>query len=186
MFMSIKDHFLLAMPELNGSPFQNAVIYICQHSEEGAMGLTINQPLDICLGEVFDDMELSGYPERIAQQPLLCGGPVETEKGFVLHKRTRTPWQTTLNISSTVSLTTSRDIIEAIARDQGPERCYITLGYSGWAPGQLEKEIAENAWLTTPADPAIIFNTPFEKRASATAAMLGIDLNCLGPQAGHA
>lgn len=184
-FLSLKNQLLLAMPGMRDPRFAHTVIYICEHNEDGAMGLVINQPIDIPMSKVFEDMAVS-YPEEIGRRPLLAGGPVQRERGFVLHKTSDRHWESTVAVSPEVCITASRDIILDIAKDQGPLDSYITLGYAGWGPGQLEREIADNAWLSIPADPHIIFDTPFPERARATAARIGVDLDRLSPQVGHA
>lgn len=184
-FSSMKNHFLLAMPGMQDPRFAHALIYVCEHNPDGAMGLTVNHPTDVTMDRVFDEFGLP-CPEELRHKPLLAGGPVQMEKGFVLHATTPMHWESTLEISPQISLTASRDIIEAMANGQGPRDSFITLGYAGWGPGQLEREIADNAWLTLPADPAILFDTPFEQRAATTALRLGIDLSRLSGQAGHA
>ncbi|KJS08767.1 MAG: hypothetical protein VR73_04520 [Gammaproteobacteria bacterium BRH_c0] len=183
--VNLKNQFLLAMPGLQDPNFAHAVIYICEHNEDGAMGITINQPTDIPMSRVFDELELA-YSEELGRKPLLSGGPVQRERGFVLHKTTATHWESTVEISADISLTASRDIILDIARNKGPSDSYLTLGYAGWGAGQLEQELADNAWLTIPADPLIMFGIPFNERARAAAAKIGFDLDRLSIQAGHA
>lgn len=173
------------MPGLIDPNFSHSVIYICEHSLEGAMGLVVNNPLDIPLSQVFEQFEM-GYSSKIGDQTLLSGGPVQTDRGFVLHRPAERKWESTLAISSDICLTASKDIITDIAQEQGPNDLIITLGYSGWGPGQLEEELTNNAWLTVPADANIVFNVPFEQRAGAAAAKIGIDLNQLSISAGHA
>lgn len=184
-FSSLKNHFLLAMPAMQDPNFAHSVIYVCEHSPEGAMGLTINHPINVPISQVFEQLDLD-YVTEHAEDLLLAGGPVQTDRGFVLHSPAPRRWESTLEISSDICLTASSDIIVDIARDQGPSHSLITLGYAGWGAGQLEQELADNTWLVTPADPAIIFNTPFEERARATAAGIGVDLSSLSSQAGHA
>ncbi|PHS75139.1 YqgE/AlgH family protein [uncultured Porticoccus sp.] len=184
-FESLSNHFLVAMPGLHDPNFSHAVIYICEHGPDGAMGLVINNPLDVPISQIFEQFEL-GYSPHIGTQPLLSGGPVQIERGFVLHRAGERQWESTRTISGEVSLTASRDIISDIAIERGPSELLITLGYAGWGPGQLEEELAHNAWLTVPGDADILFNTPFERRASAAAAKIGIDLNMLSTDAGHA
>jgi putative transcriptional regulator len=184
-FQSLSNHFLVAMPGLLDPNFSHAVIYICEHTEEGAMGLVVNNPLDIPLSQVFEQFEID-YPPAVGEQPLLSGGPVQTGRGFVLHRPTEREWESTLAISNDISLTASKDIIPDIAREQGPNDLIITLGYSGWGSGQLEEELADNAWLTVPGDANIVFNVPFDQRAHAAVAIIGIDLNQLSINAGHA
>jgi len=185
-FFSLKDHFLLAMPGLMDPNFRQALIYLCEHtSDGGAMGFTVNHPSDVPMSRIFEEFDLE-YSEEIGSKPMLSGGPVHQQRGFVIHRPAETSWESTLTISSDVCITASRDIIVDIANSRGPSASYVTLGYAGWGPGQLEQEIADNSWLVIEADPAILFETPFELRAKATAAKLGIDLDRLSSQAGHA
>ena len=184
-FSTLKNHLLLAMPGLGDPHFSQAVIYVCDHNEEGAMSLVINHPIGVPMRRVFEELELD-YAEEVGRRPLLSGGPVQRERGFVLHKNAARHWESTLEISPDIAITASQDIILDIARNQGPRDSYITLGYAGWGAGQLEQELADNAWLVIPADPAIIFDTPFPERARATAARIGVDLDRLSPRAGHA
>lgn len=181
---SLRDHFLIAMPSLEGSIFSHSVTYLCDHSEHGAMGIIINQPMDITMGDVFDQLQLSRHSAH-RSQPVLAGGPVNLERGFVLHRQSG-QWQSTLKITDEICLTASKDIVTAISRDEGPKNALFALGYAGWAPGQLESEIAENSWLTLPADSNIIFDVPIEERWAATAKQLGIDMNLISSIAGHA
>ncbi|WIO75668.1 YqgE/AlgH family protein [Porticoccaceae bacterium LTM1] len=182
---SLRNHFLIAMPNLADPNFSNSLIYICEHSRDGSMGLIINRPMDVPLSRVFEQLEVDG-DSLIGTQPLLSGGPVSTERGFVLHATNEKRWESTMKISPQVSLTASRDILIDIAAGNGPQDAMVVLGYAGWGAGQLEEEIADNAWLTVPADAEIIFHTPFAKRTQAAAATLGIDLIHLSGGAGHA
>lgn len=184
-FQSLANFFLVAMPGLHDPNFSHSVIYVCDHSEDGAMGLVINNPLEIPLSQIFEQFELS-YSPRVGSEPLMSGGPVQIDRGFVLHRPGQREWEATLPISSDISLTSSRDIISDIAEEQGPSDMLVTLGYAGWGPGQLEEELAHNAWLTVPGDANIIFDVPCEQRAQAAAAKIGIDLNQLSSNAGHA
>jgi putative transcriptional regulator len=180
---SLKNHFLIAMPGLVDSRFSKTVTYVCEHNEGGAMGIVINQPASISYGELFSQLKLG---TNIANdQPLLLGGPVKKERGFVLHSAEKS-WASTMSVSSDISLTGSKDILEDIANNQGPSNVTIALGYAGWSANQLEQEIVENSWLTVPADKRIIFDTPIEERWEASAKQLGIDLHLLSTQAGHA
>ncbi len=183
--INLTNHFLLAMPGMRDPNFLDSVIYICEHSAEGTMGLIINKPMDIPLSQVFEQFDLE-YPEHLGKQHLMAGGPVQTDRGFVLHRPAYKHWESTLKIAAHINLTASRDIIIDIAGEKGPPESLITLGYAGWGAGQLEKEIAENAWLTLPADPDVIFQTPFNLRAQVAAASIGIDLSRLSSSAGHA
>ncbi len=184
---SLKAQLLIAMPGLAGSDFGHSVIYICEHNPDGAMGLIINQPLELPLENIFRQLNLS-CPEKVAAQPLLLGGPVQQQRGFILHRHTDKQWQSTVVIDDEVSLTVSQDILEAMASDDGdgPTDALITLGYAGWSAGQLEQELLDNAWLTAPADTQCLFDTPFSLRASEAAARIGINLDQLSTSVGHA
>jgi len=181
---SLRDHFLIAMPSLTDPIFSRSVTYICDHSEQGAMGIVINQALDLKLGEVFEQLSID-YQSQLSDHPVLAGGPVNMQRGFVLHRDEGT-WESTLRITSEISLTASRDIVAAIAQEQGPKHAQFALGYAGWSAGQLEEELNANAWLVVPADTGIIFDTPIEERWAATARQLGVDMNLISTTAGHA
>lgn len=181
---SLRNHFLVAMPGLSDPLFANSLTYICDHSPEGAMGLVVNRAMELHLSDVFEQMSLS-YNEEHGKAPILAGGPVNTQRGFVLHP-TGSVWQSTIQITPEIALTASRDIIAALAEGQGPENALFVLGYSGWSAGQLEREIKENSWLTVPADTDILFRTPLEERWHAAAMRLGVDMNLMPTQAGHA
>lgn len=181
---NLRNHFLVAMPGLSDPLFANSITYICDHSPEGAMGLVVNRAMELHLSDVFEQMSLE-YKEEHGRGPILAGGPVNTQRGFILHPA-GTTWQSTIQITPEISLTASRDIIAAIAGGQGPENALFILGYSGWSAGQLEREIKENSWLTVPADTGILFRTPLEQRWHAAAMRLGIDMNLMPTQAGHA
>jgi putative transcriptional regulator len=184
---SLKNHFLIAMPGLADSRFSKTVTYICEHNEGGAMGIVINQPASISYNELFSQLKLGNdLNEGVANdQPLLLGGPVKKERGFVLHSAEKS-WVSTMPVSADISVTGSKDILEAIANNQGPDNVLIALGYAGWSANQLEQEIVDNSWLTVPAEKQIIFDTPIEERWEASAKQLGIDLHLLSTQAGHA
>ncbi len=181
---NLSNHFLIAMPGLDDSNFAHSVTLICEHNSDGAMGIVINNLLDLNMAEIFAQMELEA-PDHINKRPVLAGGPVQLERGFVLH-RTGKAWSSTLKISDDISLTVSKDIITAIAHEQAPPEAIVALGYAGWGAGQLEEEIAENTWLTLKADSDLIFDTPCEQRWSMAARSLGIDLNLVSSTAGHA
>ncbi|MGB3611582.1 MAG: YqgE/AlgH family protein [Cellvibrio sp.] len=181
---SLRDHFLIAMPGMRDSAFAHAVTYICEHTEKGAMGIVINNAMPLFIRDIFVQMELTDQA-GIGNQAVFAGGPVQIERGFVLHSSEK-EWQSTLKISPRINLTASRDIIEALAEGRGPEEYLIALGYAGWGEGQLEAEVAANSWLTLPADSNIIFHTPPEQRWAAAAQPLGIDLNLISSVAGHA
>lgn len=180
----LRDQLLIAMPSLQDSYFGQTVTYICEHSEEGAMGLVINQPIDLTLEQMLRQLNLKPTADT-SRQAIFRGGPVQQEHGFVLHSPA-TAWTGTRILGGDLALTTSRDILEAMARGQGPEHALITLGYAGWGPGQLESEIAENAWLVAPANHAILFTLPPDQRWNAAARLIGIDMNLISQVAGHA
>lgn len=179
---SLRNHFLVAMPSLSESVFSHSITYICDHTEDGAMGLIINQPLKLTLDEVFTQL---GFKAANIDQAVLSGGPVETERGFVLHDA-QSAWGSTMPVTDEISLTASKDVLRAISQGEGPEKYQVMLGYAGWGGGQLEEEISNNAWLTVEADSAIIFDTAPDQRWSRVASNLGIDLNLLTATAGHA
>lgn len=181
---SLSNHFLIAMPGLKDSLFSHSVTYICDHSENGAMGIVINHTLDMTIGEVFDQLNLNAEPECRAK-PILAGGPVNAQQGFVLH-RDDGQWNSTLRITDEICLTASRDIVEAMADNRGPAGAQFALGYAGWDAGQLEEEISANSWLTMPAESGIIFDVAIEERWGAASKQLGVDLNLISGTAGHA
>ncbi|MDH2432755.1 hypothetical protein WH50_20660 [Pokkaliibacter plantistimulans] len=182
---SLSDQFLIAMPSMRDPHFARTVTYIFDHNEQGAMGLIVNRPLEMHLDEILGHMDMSQPRPLKRNPPIFIGGPVKTERGFVLHRNTEREWQSSFRINDQLSLTTSVDVLEAIAQDQGPTDYLIALGYSGWSEGQLEHELAENAWLTCKADYRILFNTPVEQRLDAAARSIGVDLTLLSTQAGH-
>ena len=181
----LTNQFLIAMPGLEDPNFFHSVTYICEHNEEGALGLVINRPLQMQLGEILQHIKLEHVEPEARQLPVHLGGPVQQDRGFVLHEPLG-DWDATLRVTDRIGITSSIDILEAIARNCGPQRSLIALGYAGWGAGQLEREMAENAWLSGPADPDILFNTPDAERWKAAAASLGIDLDLLSGEAGHA
>ncbi|MFI3185387.1 MAG: YqgE/AlgH family protein [Methylococcaceae bacterium] len=180
----LSNQFIVAMPALADANFFHTVTYLCQHNEEGALGIVINRSTDMKLGEIFKQMDISVTAAVSAETPVFSGGPVHQERGFVVHTAGG-DWQATLPVSETISLTTSRDVLEAIAAGVGPEQYLIALGYAGWGAGQLEKEIMENAWLNTPCSTQVLFDTPVNLRWSAAAELIGIDINQLTAPAGH-
>lgn len=182
---NLTNQFLIAMPGLADPNFSHTVTYVCAHNEDGAMGIVINRPLDLELGEVLRQMELESGSEAVQAMPVYHGGPVQTDRGFILH-HSATEWQSSIRISDDIGIATSRDILQAIAAGTGPRETLVALGYAGWGAGQLEDEIMENAWLSGPADLDIIFNTPCQKRWSAAAALLGVELDKLTHHIGHA
>ena len=181
----LKHHFLIAMPHMADPNFAQTVTYLVEHNEQGAMGLVINRPNGLNLADVLEQLRPDEPPPALCQSlPIFAGGPVQTDRGFVLHPSGHS-FQATLELGE-LALSTSQDALFAIADGNGPSKHLITLGYAGWEAGQLETELADNAWLTCPADSAILFDTPFDQRLSAAAARLGINLSLLTAQAGHA
>ncbi|MBL1260491.1 MAG: YqgE/AlgH family protein [Thiotrichaceae bacterium] len=181
----LTDHFLIAMPALHDPNFFHSVTYICEHNADGAMGITINRPLDIALGEILRQTETPCEDDAINNATIFLGGPVQNERGFVIH-RPHGEWDASLMVSDEICVTSSKDILEAIAAGKAPQDCLVALGYAGWSEGQLEHEIAENAWISVPAAGNIIFNTPYNQCWEAAAAQAGIDLNRLSNDIGHA
>ncbi|WP_333873692.1 YqgE/AlgH family protein [Methylobacter sp.] len=180
----LNNQFIIAMPTLADPNFFHTVAYLCQHNEEGALGIVINRSTDMKLGEIFKQMDISVTAPDAAEAPVFAGGPVQQERGFVVHT-SGGDWHATMPVSETISLTTSRDVLEAIAAGEGPEQYLIALGYAGWGAGQLEKEIMDNAWLNTPCGERVLFDTPVNLRWSAAAEQIGIDINQLTTPAGH-
>ncbi|MDG9923191.1 MULTISPECIES: YqgE/AlgH family protein [unclassified Pseudomonas] len=181
----LKHHFLIAMPHMADPNFAQTVTYLVEHNEQGAMGLVINRPNGLNLADVLEQLRPDETPSVLCQSlPIFAGGPVQTDRGFVLHPAGQS-FQATLELGE-LALSTSQDALFAIADGSGPARHLITLGYAGWEAGQLETELTDNAWLTCPADAAILFDTPAEQRLGAAAARLGINLSLLTTQAGHA
>lgn len=175
----------MAMPGLNDPNFSQSVVYICEHSVDGAMGLIINHQLDIPARAIFDQLKLQ-YSDDCGKSLIFDGGPVQRDRGFILHKTCDQQWESTVAIAEDISLTASKDILTDIALGNGPENALITLGYSSWEPGQLEQELTQNSWLTIPADSAIIFDTDCAKRAGAAASSIGVNIDMLSLDAGHA
>jgi len=182
---NLSNRFLIAMPTLQDADFYRTVTYICEHDEQGAMGIIINRPLDLELADILEQMDINPDTPEAIHQPVFSGGPVQTERGFVLHPSNQS-WDATNKITDEISITTSKDILHAIAAGNGPEQSLVALGYAGWGAGQLEKELAENTWLSGPADAQIIFSHPPEQRWQAAAQLLGVDLNLISGQTGHA
>jgi putative transcriptional regulator len=190
---ALSNHFLIAMPGLKSPDFFQSVVYICEHNANGAIGLVINHPINITLSKLFSQMDLtydaavdsSLHSTPIDSTPLFAGGPVHTEHGFVLHSSEKS-WESTFNTSDDIGITASKDILEDMAHNRGPAKFLVALGYAGWSAGQLEHEMGANSWLTVPADKHIIFDTPTEQRWTAAALPLGVDMNLMTNQAGHA
>ncbi|WP_455203362.1 YqgE/AlgH family protein [Kaarinaea lacus] len=181
----LTNHFLIAMPRLLDPNFFHTVTYICEHNSQGAMGIVINQPVELTLGEVADHLGFPASDGQHLEQTIFRGGPVETERGFVLHKPIGT-WDSTLSVTDSIGLSTSNDIVAALARGEGPSKCLVALGYAGWGAGQLEQEMVENSWLSGPADERILFETSSGDRWEAAAALVGIDIHNISGDVGHA
>ena len=189
--INLTNHFLIAMPGLSDELFGRSVVFMCEHSERGALGLVINKPGDILLPQLFEKVELPLGRADLAHEPVFQGGPVQTERGFVLHEAIETgePGQavyaSTMTIPGGLEMTTSKDVLEAMASGGGPRRVFVSLGYSSWGQGQLESEITENSWLTVAADPTLIFETPVDERYERAMGLLGLQPWMLSPDAGH-
>ena len=183
-FTYLNNQFIIAMPSLADPNFFHTVTYLCQHNQEGALGIVINRSAEMKLGDIFKQMNIRATSLCAAETPVYSGGPVQQERGFVLHT-TGGGWDASMVISESISLTTSRDVIEAIAVGKGPEQYMVALGYAGWGEGQLEQEILANAWLNTPYSQHVLFDEPINMRWRAAAEQIGIDINQLTTQAGH-
>lgn len=182
---SLTAHFLIAMPAMDDPNFAQGVTLLCQHDDDGAMGLTVNRVSDFTLGEVFEQMQILTDLKELAETPVLLGGPVQPDRGFILHDDPR-EWNSTLRFGNGLAVSTSRDILEAMARGEGPKNALVALGYAGWSAGQLEAELAANSWLTVEADQAILFKTPIHARWQAAAKSLGINLSQITDYSGRA
>jgi putative transcriptional regulator len=183
--VDLTEHFLLAMPAMTDPHFAKTLTFICEHNAQGALGVVVNRPIDMTLETLLQQIDIAPVSANARALAVHYGGPVQTDRGFVLHSPAGA-WQSTLRVSETIGLTTSKDILQAVARDAGPAQLLVTLGYAGWAPGQLEHELAQNAWLTVAADPRILFDIPADQRYEAALKLLGIDLSMLSDDAGHA
>ena len=190
--VNFTNQFLIAMPGLREGTFAGTVIYMCEHTDKGALGLVINKPIDIKLKNLFEKVELTLDREDLAEAPVYFGGPVQTERGFVLHEALDGAegeaghYTSSLRIPGGQEMTTSKDVLEALSNGAGPKKVLVTLGYSGWGAGQLEDEMSRNGWINVSAEPGIIFDTPFEQRYDKALSLLGIDANMLSQEAGHA
>jgi len=186
--INLTDHFLIAMPAMDDPYFSRSLIYIAEHNEQGALGIIVNRPIDMNLATLFEKIDVSFEPEESAnlvKLPVFFGGPVQTDRGFVLHRPVG-EWQSTLVVNQDVGLTSSRDVLQSVAREGTPREVMVTLGYSGWGAGQLEHELAQNSWLTVKADPHILFDLPYEERLPSAMEILGVDFINLAEKAGHA
>jgi len=181
---NLTNHFLIAMPGLTDPFFAKTVTFLCQQSREGALGIIINRPSELTLSDIMQQMNIDLGTAEIGNMPIYFGGPVQPERGFVLHEPFG-QWDSTLQVSKGISLTTSRDILEAISLGKGPRKALVALGYAGWGQGQLEREIVENAWLSAPADQSILFDVDSAHRWKAAAELMGINIALLPSQAGH-
>lgn len=182
---SLANHLLVAMPSLHDPFFSRSVTYICEHNEQGALGIVLSLPLEATYDELFKHLNIETSSDQRDERALLAGGPVDRERGFILHSPIGS-WESSLTISDEIALSTSEDILQAIATQQGPEDVVIALGYAGWEEGQLEKEMEENSWLFAPADKEIIFRTRPEERWLKATKLLGIDWTQIAEQEGHA
>jgi len=183
--VNLTDNFLIAMPTLEDPYFSNALVYICEHNENGALGIIVNRPIDMDLAGLFDKIDIKLSAEKLARLPVYFGGPVQLDRGFVLHRPVGN-WQSTLAVNNEVGLTSSRDVLTSVGSEGLPSEIIVTLGYAGWAAGQLEQEIAQNAWLTVEADADLVFDMPPERRLSAAMERLGVDFSRLSDDVGHA
>ncbi len=187
--INLTNHFLIAMPNMADPYFSKSLTYVCEHSDQGALGIVVNRPIDMTLQALFERLSLSLKDRARADAPVYFGGPVQTDRGFVLHEPAG-DWQSTLKVAgrgdAPIGLTTSKDILEAVGRGEGPEKLLVSLGYAGWSAGQIEHELKQNAWLTVEAKDAILFDLPAEERLPAAMELLGLDYARLADQAGHA
>lgn len=183
--VDLTHHFLIAMPAMTDPYFSKTLTYICEHNEQGALGIVINRRIDLDFQTLFEQIKIPLLAPELAATPVHYGGPVQMDRGFVLHQPAG-KWNSTLTVADDIGLTTSKDILEAVGRGEGPHKLFVSLGYAGWEAGQLEHELAQNAWLTVPATPGIIFDEPEETRFAAAMEMLGVDFASLADEAGHA
>lgn len=182
---TLQGHFLISMPHMDDRNFDHTVTYICDHNESGAMGIVVNRPLELDLAELMQHLELANA-DHFKTEPVYAGGPVQNDRGFILHSPVTRQFSSSLQINSELTLTTSVDILETIANGNGPEKYLVALGYAGWGSGQLEQELSDNVWLSCPADSDILFAIPAAERLQAAAAILGVNLDLLTSQSGHA
>jgi len=182
---SLVNQLLIAMPGMQDPNFSTTVTLICEHNADGALGIVINRPLNLKLSGLFEQLAVEDADPAAANNPVLAGGPVGTERGFVLHDKAR-KYENTLTVSDDIQLTLSRDVIDAMASGDGPEKTLVAIGYAGWEPGQLEAEILANSWLNVAATPELVFDTPFADRWDSAARLLGVDIASIAPDAGHA
>lgn len=181
----LSHHFLIAMPAMTDPIFAKSLTYVCEHTEQGALGIVVNRPISLTLGELFAQIKLPLEAGELEKLPVHFGGPVQTDRGFVLHQP-EGEWQSTMMIRDRIAMTTSKDILEAVGLGKGPRNILVTLGYAGWAQGQLEHELSQNAWLSVPASEHILFDLAAEERLPAAMALLGVDYATLSSDSGHA
>jgi putative transcriptional regulator len=189
--INLTGHFLIAMPAMTDPFFAKSVTFICTHNQEGAMGVMINRPTDITYNTLFEKIKVELLNVAVSETPVLYGGPVQPERGFVLHEKVAGEWDSTITIAENTALTTSKDILESVAIGSGPTKMLLTLGYAGWTPGQLEQEIKDNAWLSVQAGDVetlnkILYELDYDEKLGATIALLGFDPSMLSDVAGHA
>jgi putative transcriptional regulator len=183
--MNLTNHFLIAMPAMTDPFFAKSLTYVCEHNDEGAMGIVVNRPISLNLSELFAQINMPLTQPELEDMPVHFGGPVQTDRGFVLHNAGG-QWQSTLQVNDKIELTTSKDILQAVGAGTGPRNLLVTLGYAGWSEGQLEQELAANAWLSVLATEHILFDLPAEEKLAAAMALLGVDYASLSEEAGHA
>ncbi|MDA0149929.1 YqgE/AlgH family protein [Vibrio sp. LaRot3] len=187
--MNLTNHFLVAMPGMKDPYFQRSVIYVCEHNEDGAMGLMINSPIEVTIGKMLEKVDVQPVHPQLRteklEMPVLNGGPVSEDRGFILHQP-KDRYESSIQMTEQIMVTTSKDILSVLGTEAEPNQYIVALGYSGWEPGQLETELAENSWLTIEADPDIMFETPVKERWQKAVQMLGIDVAQLSSQIGHA
>jgi putative transcriptional regulator len=185
--VNLTNHFLIAMPNMADPHFAGSLTYICEHNDQGALGVVVNRPTDMTLSSLFEQIEIPLENRALGNLPVYFGGPVQVDRGFVLHRPVG-GWQSTLAVNGEVGLTTSKDILQALSQGDGPgaDNILVSLGYAGWAPGQLEQELLQNAWLTVRAEPSVMFDRPATARLTAAMELLGIDPASLSEDAGHA
>jgi putative transcriptional regulator len=183
--VNLTNHFLIAMPAMVDPNFSKTITYICEHNDKGALGIVLNRPTDMTVQSLFDQINIATERRDLSGMSVHYGGPVQLDRGFVLHSPVG-EWQSTLTVNKEVGLTTSKDVLEAVAQGAGPSKIHVTLGYAGWSAGQLEDELSQNAWLTVPASMPIMFDLPVEQRLTAAMDMLGVNYASLVDNAGHA
>lgn len=182
---SLANQILIAMPSLDESYFGRTIIYLCEHDDDGAMGLVINKPTELSIAKVLAELNLvDEEDEKLSEQHVMSGGPVQTDRGFILHNDDKL-WSSSLKLDEKITVTTSKDILAKLNTEQGPQKFIMTLGYAGWSSGQLEQELADNTWLTLEADPELLFNTPVDKCWNKALEKLGVSIDQLSSISGH-